>query len=133
MPIYEYRCQECGQIFEEWQKNFEATEAQCPVCGTMSSRIMSNTSFVLKGTGWYVTDYCKKGETASQGSQTGAATPAEASQNAAGNGNGGNGNGDSAAKSADTAATAKDTTTAASGSAAPAASKSTKSAESATS
>jgi putative FmdB family regulatory protein len=61
MPIYEYRCNDCQQIFEEWQKNFEERETPCPVCGAKSKRIMSNTSFVLKGSGWYVTDYCRNG------------------------------------------------------------------------
>jgi putative FmdB family regulatory protein len=62
MPIYEYRCPECEQIFEEWQSNHEEREVECPVCGASSKRIMSNTSFVLKGSGWYVTDYCNKKE-----------------------------------------------------------------------
>lgn len=64
MPIYEYRCEDCEQIFEEWQKDFEERQVPCPVCGNPSRRIMSNTTFVLKGTGWYVTDYAKKGASA---------------------------------------------------------------------
>ncbi len=60
MPIYEYRCRECEQIFEEWQKDFEEREQHCPVCSGAAERIISNTSFVLKGSGWYVTDYCNK-------------------------------------------------------------------------
>lgn len=58
MPIYEYSCKECHQIFEEWTKHIDDAEPQaCPVCGNPAERIMSNTSFVLKGGGWYVTDY----------------------------------------------------------------------------
>ncbi len=60
MPIYEYRCRECAQIFEEWQKDFKEREVPCPVCGSNSDRLISNTSFVLKGGGWYVTDYADK-------------------------------------------------------------------------
>ncbi|TVM15546.1 zinc ribbon domain-containing protein [Oceanidesulfovibrio indonesiensis] len=60
MPIYEYRCEDCEQIFEEWQKNFDEKQASCPVCGSCAERIISNTSFVLKGSGWYVTDYCDR-------------------------------------------------------------------------
>jgi putative FmdB family regulatory protein len=60
MPIYEYRCQECQQIFEQWQKDFSVQDKCCPVCGSTAQRLISNTSFVLKGSGWYVTDYCKK-------------------------------------------------------------------------
>lgn len=66
MPIYEYRCQECQQIFEQWQKDYSDQEKPCPVCGSRSQRLISNTSFVLKGSGWYVTDYCKK-DSSSQG------------------------------------------------------------------
>lgn len=57
MPIYEYRCTDCEQIFEEWQRDHEDRSVNCPVCGGEAKRIISNTSFVLKGTGWYVTDY----------------------------------------------------------------------------
>lgn len=59
MPIYEYRCQECQQVFEQWQKDFNDQDKTCPVCGGPSQRLISNTSFVLKGSGWYVTDYSK--------------------------------------------------------------------------
>ncbi len=59
MPIYEYRCGDCEQIFEEWQTDFKERELPCPVCGGKSRRLISNTSFVLKGTGWYTTDYCR--------------------------------------------------------------------------
>ncbi len=57
MPIYEYKCNECEHVFEDWQSGFEEKEQECPLCKGKSHRIMSNTSFVLKGTGWYVTDY----------------------------------------------------------------------------
>ncbi len=59
MPIYEYRCKDCQQVFEEWCKHFEdgETERTCPVCKGAAKRIMSNTSFALKGGGWYTTEY----------------------------------------------------------------------------
>lgn len=58
MPIYEYQCPKCGRVFEEWVKSSEAHKDEpCPDCGTDSPRIMSRTSFVLKGDGWYVSDY----------------------------------------------------------------------------
>lgn len=59
MPIYEYRCLECAQIFEEWQKDFADRQMPCPVCGGSSERLISSTAFHLKGSGWYVTDYCQ--------------------------------------------------------------------------
>jgi len=58
MPIYEYACPDCGHVFENWLKLSETTEnAVCPKCGSRAQRIVSHTSFVLKGGGWYVTDY----------------------------------------------------------------------------
>lgn len=68
MPIYEYLCKDCEQIVEEWQKDFAVRAATCPVCGGDAQRIISNTSFVLKGTGWYVTDYCNKPNDGANGS-----------------------------------------------------------------
>ena len=60
MPIYEYECEECQNIFEEWQRNHECNEAACPECGGKAGRVISPTSFVLKGGGWYTTDYARK-------------------------------------------------------------------------
>lgn len=58
MPIYEYRCTKCHKQFEEWQKNFSSSEHEiCPDCGGDAVRLISNTSFILKGKGWYVTEY----------------------------------------------------------------------------
>jgi len=62
MPIYEYRCQECQQSFEEWQKDFSEHHAPCPVCGGKAERLISSTSFVLKGGGWYSDLYSKPAE-----------------------------------------------------------------------
>lgn len=58
MPIYEYRCKACDTVFEEWAKSFDSPEHEpCPKCGGDAVRIVSNTTFVLKGGGWYVTEY----------------------------------------------------------------------------
>lgn len=52
MPIYEYRCRKCGNVFEEWVKTFDSPELEpCPKCGGDAERIMSNTSFKLEGGG----------------------------------------------------------------------------------
>ena len=57
-PIYEYQCPKCQHRFEEWVKLADAHgQEPCPKCGTPAPRIMSHTSFVLKGGGWYVSDY----------------------------------------------------------------------------
>ncbi len=57
MPIYEYECSSCGYVFEEWQKGFEERTISCPKCNSSAKRLISNTAFILKGSGWYVTDY----------------------------------------------------------------------------
>ncbi|MBW1991413.1 MAG: zinc ribbon domain-containing protein [Deltaproteobacteria bacterium] len=61
MPIYEYQCAACGQITEKWQKISEAPLTICPHCGGTLTKIISNCSFHLKGSGWYVTDYAAGG------------------------------------------------------------------------
>lgn len=60
MPIYEYLCEQCKHQFEEWQKDFAERDAACPVCSGKGKRQISSTTFVLKGSGWYVTDYAGK-------------------------------------------------------------------------
>lgn len=57
MPIYEYRCEKCGKEFEKWQKFSDPVVDKCPTCAGKSRRLISQSTFVLKGTGWYVTDY----------------------------------------------------------------------------
>lgn len=77
VPIYEYRCDACEQIFEEWQKSFEGSHADCPVCGGNAERIMSNTTFVLKGGGWYASEYGRNSASTSSASDAGAASPGD--------------------------------------------------------
>lgn len=57
MPIYEYQCEECQSVFEDWQSGFEDREMECPDCGGASRRLISHTSFHLKGGGWYADGY----------------------------------------------------------------------------
>ncbi len=57
MPIYEYECSGCGKRHEVMQKITDSPLAKCPDCGEDLKKLISNTSFVLKGTGWYMTDY----------------------------------------------------------------------------
>lgn len=59
MPIYEYECEGCHKVHEVMQKFSDAPLAACPDCGKSVHKIMSRTSFALKGTGWYSTDYKK--------------------------------------------------------------------------
>jgi putative FmdB family regulatory protein len=66
MPIYEYNCQKCG-TFETTQKITEKPLSKCPTCKGKVKKLISNTSFQLKGTGWYVTDYARKGKSNGDG------------------------------------------------------------------
>ena len=60
MPIYEYRCKKCDQVFEEWLKEFDVQSMPCPHCGGEGERMLSMPSFILKGGGWYATEYGAK-------------------------------------------------------------------------
>ena len=60
MPIYEYRCEKCGE-FEYSQRITDPALQRCPTCKRKVRRLISNTSFQLKGSGWYVTDYARAG------------------------------------------------------------------------
>jgi len=67
MPIYEYECQQCCQVTEAMQKFSEAPLTECPKCQGTLKKLISQSTFHLKGSGWYVTDYAKKGTSAPLG------------------------------------------------------------------
>ena len=57
MPVYEYQCTKCKKEFEVMQKITDEPLSECGACGGELKKLITNTSFVLKGSGWYVTDY----------------------------------------------------------------------------
>lgn len=57
MPTYEYKCSDCGREFEVRQRISEPALTQCETCGGTLKRLLSAAPFILKGGGWYVTDY----------------------------------------------------------------------------
>ncbi len=61
MPIYEYECLACGKTSEAMRRFSDAPLDTCPECGGHLKKLISSSTFVLKGTGWYVTDYGRKG------------------------------------------------------------------------
>jgi putative FmdB family regulatory protein len=61
MPIYEYSCPTCGE-FEVTQRITDAPLKKCPTCKSKVRKLISSTSFQLKGSGWYATDYGGKKE-----------------------------------------------------------------------
>jgi putative FmdB family regulatory protein len=62
MPIYEYACKKCGHHLEVMQKMSDAPLSKCPECKGKLEKQFSQTSFQLKGGGWYVNDYGKGGQ-----------------------------------------------------------------------
>ena len=70
MPIYEYQCQKCG-TFELTQRITDKPLGKCPTCKGKVKKLISNTSFQLKGTGWYITDYARKGKGTDAGTSNG--------------------------------------------------------------
>jgi len=57
VPTYEYECPKCPRVFEVKQRITEAKLEVCERCGGPIHRLLSATPFILKGGGWYVTDY----------------------------------------------------------------------------
>ena len=65
MPIYEYECTKCGEIEEIFQKFSDKPLVKCKHCSGKLQKLISHSSFHLKGTGWYVTDYANKSRSSS--------------------------------------------------------------------
>lgn len=61
MPIYEYQCRECDHRLEALQGISEPPLTTCTECGGELRKLMSAPAFQFKGSGWYVTDYARKG------------------------------------------------------------------------
>ncbi len=60
MPIYEYKCKDCGHAFEIIQKVDEAPKAVCNECNGELYKVISTSGLIFKGSGWYITDYSNK-------------------------------------------------------------------------
>ena len=70
MAIYEYHCDDCGQEFEVMQKITEDPLGTCKLCGGHVHRLISRNGFILKGKGWYATDYGKSRTGGANGSSS---------------------------------------------------------------
>jgi len=82
MPLYEYRCDACEHEFERLIRGGDSEPDTCPECDESAvSRLISNTSFQLKGSGWYETDYARDDEPGSE--ESGAEEGAESGDAAA--------------------------------------------------
>ncbi|MBI5063038.1 MAG: zinc ribbon domain-containing protein [Desulfatitalea sp.] len=84
MPIYEYQCDQCGRVEEIFQKISEKPLTKCGHCSGKLHKLISQSAFHLKGTGWYVTDYAGKQQSKKQESDSGtppaSATSSESSK-----------------------------------------------------
>ncbi len=60
MPIYEYKCLDCGTQVEKMQRISDAPLSVCESCGGKMEKQISLSGFQFKGAGWYVTDYAAK-------------------------------------------------------------------------
>jgi putative FmdB family regulatory protein len=60
VPIYEYQCTKCGEVFEAFQTITDDPLSQCKFCNAKVEKLISQSSFQLKGSGWYLTDYSKR-------------------------------------------------------------------------
>lgn len=74
MPLYEYECVSCRKVHEVMQKFSDEPMRECPECHGAVSKLMSRSSFALKGSGWYTTDYKRAAKPAAPA--TSAAIPA---------------------------------------------------------
>jgi putative FmdB family regulatory protein len=62
VPLYEYKCRKCVHTFEKIMKFSDNPAADCPKCGSEGERQLSAPAVHFKGSGWYVTDYARKGQ-----------------------------------------------------------------------
>src|SRR3954447_4683368 len=95
MPLYEYECDENHHRFEVIQKFSDPPIDKCRVCGSPVHKLFSSPAIQFKGSGFYITDYAKKGSDTSSSAPAGKTGEAKSDS----------GTGDSAAAKTDTAAT----------------------------
>ena len=111
MPIYEYRCESCGKELEKIQKFSDPPLRECPACGKETlQKLVSASSFRLKGSGWYVTDFKDKkkpsesnsdGKKAESGKDTDSGTAADSDKSSKGEKGGDSGSAKSTDKKTD--------------------------------
>jgi len=81
MPIYEYQCDACGAQRELFVRSTDAPLPRCLDCRKRMRRVISQTAFILKGSGWYVTDYPSDARKIGlEGEKAPAAAPAESGE-----------------------------------------------------
>jgi putative FmdB family regulatory protein len=82
MPLYEYQCDVCENRFEVIQKFSDAPIQACPNCGGAVQKLLSSPAIQFKGTGWYITDYARKGGSGSGKSESKPGAPSDSKSDA---------------------------------------------------
>ncbi|MGA8593861.1 MAG: FmdB family zinc ribbon protein [Bryobacteraceae bacterium] len=77
MPLYEYQCDQCGDVFEVMQKFSDEPLQIHEKCGGPVRRLLSAPALQFKGSGWYITDYARGGGSAPNGKPDAAAPDAK--------------------------------------------------------
>jgi putative FmdB family regulatory protein len=68
MPLYEYQCDACGRRFEQIRRFSDPPIDVCPHCGAREvQKLLSSPAIQFKGSGWYITDYARKGSSGAEG------------------------------------------------------------------
>jgi putative FmdB family regulatory protein len=80
MPLYEYECDACGHRFERIQKFSDPLVDKCPTCGGKVRKLLSSPAIQFKGSGWYITDYAKKGGSVDSGKSASSSKSDETSE-----------------------------------------------------
>lgn len=80
MPTYAYQCESCGNEFDLRQGFSASTEQPCPACSGLSRRRISLPAVIYKGSGFYTTDYARKGMSDSSSSSSSSSSAAASSE-----------------------------------------------------
>jgi len=81
MPLYEYQCDRCEHRFELIQRFSDPPPHVCPKCGGPVTKLLSSPAIQFKGSGWYITDYARKGSTgAASSSSSSDSTPSSSGE-----------------------------------------------------
>lgn len=107
MPIYEYRCADCGAHLEKMQKISDEPLKVCENCGGRLEKQISRSGFQFKGSGWYVTDYSNKGKSGGETTKTNAETKSDAAKTEKSSAGESTAAGDGASKNAESSGTSK--------------------------
>ena len=94
VPLYEYRCKDCGHQFEKIQSFSAPEEKECPVCHGPVEKLISASAIQFKGSGWYVNDYASKSSksmkaSADSGKSDGGSGESKSGENKSGENKGG--------------------------------------------